>query len=279
MYGENIGLLRNELATLLSQHRVSERIRHDLARTRPPLEVEDAQHEVRALIRRYRHSVLTWCHQAMAQSDPNPKSDHPGNTFDPPDRLRQSLGRVVASNLEALPRLEELTTRHDVRTLETWRQAAKAAALAEHDLGHGIGDGLLDHREWLTLVGDVADITKALLILDRRYRQLPGWEPLRGTRHLDRYTNDCSTHAQARLGEPDYNIDWRGWHPPDPEIAPDADPIVHVLGAEHRLLNSLAYVPSMANLRHLITSQRELSHLAAGLAGDTAPAQAGKSVV
>lgn len=274
MYGENIGTLRNELATLLSQHRVNERIRRDLVRPRSPVEGARSQDEVRALIRRYRHTVLGWCHQAMVQGDPNPKAEYRGNNFDPPDRLRQTLARVLARNSEALPGLRELTTRQDVSVLETWRQAAKASALAEHDIDRGIGDGHLDHREWLTLVSDVADITKALLILDKRYRQLPGWETLRGARRLGRYVEDCTTHAQARFGKLDYNIDWRGWHPPNPEIAPDASPITHVLAAEHRLLNSLSSVPSMINLRHLITSQRELSHLAADIARDAAPAQA-----
>lgn len=94
------------------------------------------------------------------------------------------------------------------------------------------------------------------------------------SRRLRWLHHSCASYSQTRYGVPDYNIDWRGWHPPHPEISPDADTITHVLAAEHRLLNSLESVPSMANLGHLLTSQRELSNLAAGRARDIAPEQA-----
>ncbi|MGY0390581.1 hypothetical protein ACWZJV_26715 [Nocardioides sp. WG-D5] len=170
--------------------------------------------------------------------------------------------------------MRELATPQDIGIIEEWRRAAKAAALAEHDLDGGLGGGILTHREWLTLVGDIADITKALRVLDHRYRNLPGWERLKGVRGLDQHIDDCSTRSQARYGIPDYNIDWRGWHAPHPEISPDADTITRVIAAEHRLLSSLKTVPSMANLRHLLHSQRELSNLAALRARDIAPEQA-----
>lgn len=263
MYGESIGVLRTELAHLLRQYHVGHRIDRDLASAYSSPSVVDSRGEVVALIRSYRRSVLTWCHQAMVHGDPNPKAEHSANLLEPPDRLRQSLGRVAAKNPAPLPRLEQLTTHQPVAVLESWRQTAKATALAEHDLAHGTGDGLLSHREWLTLVGDVADITRALLILDKRYRHVPEWETLRGIRLLDRYLEDCVLHVRERSGTLDSNLDWRGWRPPDPEVPPNAEPIVHVIAAERRLLNSLGSVPSMANLRHLLTSQREVSHLAA----------------
>lgn len=268
MYGENIGHLRTELAHLLRQYHVSHRIDRDLARAYPSPGVVNSRAEVVALIRGYRHGVLTWCYQAMVHGDPNPKAEHSANLLDPPDRLRQSLGRIATKNPAPLPRLEQLTTHQPVAVLESWRQAAKMAALAEHDLAHGTGDGLLSHREWLTLVGDVADVTTALLILDKRYRHLPEWEALRGIRLLDRYLDDCVVHVRERSGKLDSNLDWRGWHPPDPEVPLSAEPIDHVIAAERRLLNSLSSVPSMANLRHLLTSQREVSHLAALRTGD-----------
>lgn len=263
MYGENIGLLRTELAHLLRQYHVSHRIDRDLARAYPGPGVANTRGEVVALIRSFRRSVLTWCYQAMAHGDPNPKAEHSANLLEPPDRLRQSLGRVVVKNPAPLPRLAQLTTHQPVAVLESWRQTAKMTTLAEHDLAHGTGDGILSHREWLTLVGDVADITRALLILDKRYRHLPDWEMLRGIRLLDRYLDDCVVHVRERSCNLDSNLDWRGWRPPDPEVPPNAEPIDHVIAAERRLLNALGSVPSMANLRHLLTSQREVSHLAA----------------
>lgn len=272
MYGENVGKLRSELATLLGQRHANHQIHRDLAQTASDLGTAEAALEASALILRYRHSVLAWCHLAMTHGHPNPKA-RSSNTLDPPDRLQQSLERIVARDLAQLPTLEELTTRQHVGIVESWRQAAKASALAEHDLGPSIGR--LDHREWLTLVADVADITEAVLVLDRRYRRhVSGWDSLHGTRDLDRRIHDCATHAHARFGRLDYNIDWRGWRPSEPQIAGSAGPMTQVIAAEHRLLNSLTSIPSMANLRHLLISQRELSHLAANLARTSAPEQA-----
>lgn len=274
MYGENGTLLRTHLVALLRQYRVNQRILRDLSRIPSPLAIETRQAEACTQVRRYRQTILAWCHEAVTRADPNPRSV--SRNLDPPTHLRLSLSHVLAKNPGPLPTMPELTTPQQVRTLESWRQAAKATTQAERDFDRGLGDGLLDHREWLTLVGDIADVTKALLILDKRYQHLPDWQVLRGTRHLEHYADECATLSQTRYRSPDYNIDWRGWYPPEPEISPDADPMTHVIAAEHRLLNSLRTVPSMANLRHLLTSQREVSHLAADRAREVSPEQAAR---
>lgn len=274
MYGENGGELRNTLVTLLGHYRVNYDLHRQFTRAYPSDNTQDRQLEAIAQVRRYRRTILNWCHQSLAQADPNPKAKRGLEQYEPHDWLRRALERLLAHNPDQVPSMTELTTPQDISLLETWRQAARAAALAEHDFDRGLGGGFLEHREWLTLVGDVADITKALHVLDHRYRKLPGWERLRGIRGLDQYIDDCTTQGQARYRNLDYSIDWRGWHPPEPEISPGADPIMHVLAAEHRLLNSLKAVPSMANLRHLLTSQRELSNLAALRARNVAPEQA-----
>lgn len=275
MYGENSGHLRDHLAVLLSQYRVSHQILRQVTRTGSTLQVEDRQAEVGAQVRRYRYTIMSWFHQALTQADPNPRASHDTTAYEPPDRLRVSIARVLARNPEPLPTMAELTTPQEVEALESWRQAAKAAILAEHDFDRGLGDGLLSHRGWLTLAGDVADITKAFLVLDRRYQHLPGWETLKGIRGLRTYADDCASLAQERYRKPNHNIDWRGWHPA-PSDDPDADLITQVIAAEHRLLNSLTAIPSMTNLRHLLHSQRELSHLAADRALNLAPEQAAR---
>ena len=273
MYGENSGHLRNHLAVLLSQYRVSHQILRQVTRSRSTLQVEDRQAEVGAQVRRYRYTILSWCHQALMQANPNPRASHDTTAYEPPDRLRVSIARVLARNPEPLPTMADLTTEQDVETLETWRQAAKAATLAELDFDRGLGDGLLNHREWLTLAGDIGDIAKALLVLDRRYQHLPGWETMKGIRGLTKYADDCASLTQDLYRMPNHNIDWRGWHPPAAD-APHADLITQVIAAEHRLRDSLTTIPSMTNLRHLLHSQRELSHLAADRARDLAPEQA-----
>lgn len=274
MYGENSGALRDALVTLLGGYRVNYDLLRQIARAYPAETTEYRKVEAIAQVRRYRHTILTWCHQALIQADPNPKAARNLEQYEPHDWLRRALGRLLDQTPDPLPSMVELTTLHQVPIVETWRQAAKAATLAEHDFDRGLGEGRLDHREWLTLISDVADITKALHVLDHRYRHLPGWERFKGVRWLDRYAEECSVLRHNRSGVPAYSMDWRGWYRPQPEISPDADTITRVLAAEHRLLNSLKTVPSMANLRHLLTSQRELSNLAALRARDIAPEQA-----
>ncbi|MFI5623518.1 hypothetical protein ACIA03_08640 [Nocardioides sp. NPDC051685] len=274
MYGENAARLRAELTGLLRQTHINHRILRDISRTPSPLNVEAHRLEAAAQIGRYRRAVLAWCHQVLVQTDPKTVTNLAHSALDPPGWLALSLNRVLDATPGNLPTMADLATTQDIRPLEAWRQAAKATVLAEGDFDHGLGRGLLDHREWLTVVGDVCDITQALLVLDARYEQLPGWTKLRGARGLARYAADCATHAQALYGAPDYNIDWRGWHPPPPDLPPDADVLSQVLAAEHRLLNSLTAIPSMANLRILFTSERGLSDLAAVGARNTAPEQA-----
>lgn len=273
MYGENGGDLRDALVTLLGQHRVNYVLGRQVGLTGPVRDTDVKRIEAAHQVLRYRRTILTWCHQALVQADPNPKAIRNLEKYEPSDWLRDALGRLLRNPSESLPSLAELATPQDISLVETWRRAAKAAALAEHDFDRGLGDGQLDHREWLTLVGDVADITKALRVLDHRYRLLPGWERLKGVRGIDQYVEKCASHSQALYRIPDHNIDWRGWRPAQPETSSGADPITHVLAAEHRLLNSLKAVPSMPNLRHLLTSQRELSNLAALRARDIAPEQ------
>lgn len=276
MYGENSARLRAELTGLLRQTHINHRILRDISRTPSPLTVEARQTAAAAQIGRYRRAILAWCHQLLVQTDPKPITNLARSATDPPGWLALSLNRALDATPGDLPTMSDLAIAQDIRPLESWRQAAKAVALAERDFDRGLGNGLLDHREWLTIVGDIADITQALLVLDARYRQLPGWEKLRGSRGLARHAADCSTRAQALYGAPDYIIDWRGWHPPPPELPSDADVISRVLAAEHRLLDALTEVPSMANLRILFTSQRGLSDLAAERARNTALEQAAR---
>jgi hypothetical protein len=60
MYGETGTAMRQELAGLLRQHRVQQRLGG------PP----EAREEAGLLIRQYRQNVLLWCSQAMRATSP-----------------------------------------------------------------------------------------------------------------------------------------------------------------------------------------------------------------
>ena len=61
------------------------------------------------------------------------------------------------------------------------------------------------------LVGDVAAITQALVVLDQRYRNTPGWEPLAQNARLGWAA--LAAALDVNLGQPDYTVDHTGWRP------------------------------------------------------------------
>ena len=72
-----------------------------------------------------------------------------------------------------------------------------------------MADGRLDLNQRLTVVKDAAEIIRGLLVLDRRYGNIPGWEPLSGAGRLQRAAEACAFIEAA-----DYTVDRRGWRPP-----------------------------------------------------------------
>ncbi|GAA4393227.1 hypothetical protein GCM10023153_12990 [Ornithinibacter aureus] len=179
MYGQNAGVLRESLRELLTFHRIQHRIGGAGPRHVPATTTAEERELIGAQIARYRHSVLTWCHQGLYAA--NPHIDHQTltrRTRGPVDELRHRLGIALGSDHAGLPTLEELTTTHPFLLVELWRHAARACALGEHDFTAGAGYGRLSKAQALTLVHDIAEVTEALLALDRRYDSVPGWQHL-----------------------------------------------------------------------------------------------------
>lgn len=272
MYAETGALMRTELAALLRIHRVQQTL-SDAEGT--PAERERNGH----LIRRYRQSVLTWCAQSATSARPlafTNLSKKPSNPFllgddDKPlvSELERALELTRAASPSPLPSLDELTTPHPNQLVEHWRNAARAAALAEHDTGPDI-HGRLSTPESHALIGDVAAITQALVVLDQRYGNTPGWEPLSSSQRLGWSALACA--MDVGLGQPDYSVDQAGWRPRVKTIRGPARPgILGVLQAEHNLLVRLKPFPHALNLRRVVDSQRLLSPALARLIAPVAP--------
>lgn len=274
MYAETGALLRTELAALLRIHRVQQ-VLGDLGDAEgTPADRERNGH----LIRRYRQSVLTWCAQSATSARPlafTNLSRKPSNPFllggdDKPlvSELERALEQTRATSTARLPSLDELTTPHPNEMVEHWRNAARAAALAEHDTGPDI-HGRLSTPESHALIGDVAAVTQALVVLDQRYRNTPGWEPLPSSQRLGWSALACA--MDVGLGQPDYSVDQAGWRPRVKAIRGPARPgILGVLQAEHNVLVRLKPFPSALNLRRVVDSQRLLSPALARLVAPVA---------
>ena len=258
MYGENGAAMRRELAALLRQHRIQHRIGGP---TQPDRAVLGLQ------IRQYRQSLLIWCTQAMQAASPllfsnfptkqaNPfRTGRPGTTG--AGELARALEHAKTHSSARAASSHLLTTPSDNRVVEHWRELARAAALAEHDTATEVASHL-SATQAQTLVGDVAAIAQALVVLDQRYSNTPGWERLSQPARLGWAA--LAAALDVSLGQPDYTIDSSGWRPKTKPIeGPTRTGILGVLQGEHNLAVRLKSSPNMTNLRLIVDSQRLLS--------------------
>ncbi|WP_148046757.1 hypothetical protein [Nocardioides pocheonensis] len=258
MYGENGAAMRRELAALLRQHRIQLRLGGP---SEPDRDGQGLQ------IRQYRQSVLIWCNQAMKAASPlifpnlpakpaNPfRADRP--SVSAAGELARALDNATTQSSTPPASTELLTTPSGNEVVEHWREAARAAALAEHDTGGELA-AHMDVPQARALVGDVAAIAQALVVLDQRYRNTPDWEHLHQGARLGWAA--LAAALDVSLGQPDYSIDTKGWRPRTKPIRGHARPgILGVLQAEHNLLVRLKSFPNAVNLRLVVDSQRLLS--------------------
>jgi len=268
MYGEKGTRLRTEVGVLRSRHRVLLHIGGGVTHTVHVTTTTEERQQIGEQIRRYRQSALVWCHQGTVAVAPTAVSAlvrAPTNPFlaasEPHGALhamQRTLEHTVRTSTAALPTLDELTTPHALPLVESWRQVARAAALGEHDFTTGLGQGRLDSRQQQTVIGDISAVVRALVVLDQRYANIPGWEKLSRADRLGWGALACA--LDSSLEPPDYSVDLRGWRPPTKLITGPAKPgLLGVLQAQHNLLVRMRTFPNVLNLRLVVDSQRLLS--------------------
>ncbi len=257
MYGENGAQMRTELAALLRQHRVMHRLAADSPAERA---------EVGQQILRFRQTLVVWCAQAIRVARPLTFPNIPQKPADP-FRATNEHGAAIGELARALELARdqamtpaassaELATPSSNDVVEHWRVAARSAALAEHDTAPDLAIHLTAAQA-RTIAGDVAAISQALVVLDRRYRNTPDWESLTGCDRLGWAA--LATALDVNLGH-DYSVDQTGWRPRTKPIRGPAKPgILGVLQAEHNLLVRLSSLPNAMNLRLIVDSQRLLT--------------------
>lgn len=259
MYGENTRLLRDSLRELLTQHRIQHRIGGAGLHTVPETTTVAERKEIGEQIARYRHAILVWCHQAMQAANPRINlSRTSARSRGPAEELRYRLDAAINADTAAVPAMGDLVSAQRFEMVDLWRQAARACALGEHDFGAGVGYGRLSESECMTVIHDAAEITRALVGLDRRYSDIPGWKQLKDPGRLGRAAEVCA--AYSGYGDPDYSVDRRGWKPPTRLIeGPGLPGIDGVLQAQHNLLLHLVKFPDAQSLRVVMDSQRVVS--------------------
>ncbi|GAA4700012.1 hypothetical protein GCM10023349_15670 [Nocardioides conyzicola] len=260
MYAETGAAMRAPLAELLRQHRTQHRLGDS------PSQRAEAGYE----IRRYRHTILAWCSQALDSVSPLTFSNQPsaranpfhvagaGQGTSPAGELGRSIDLALTHDRAPRATIDQLTTPTGHPHVELWRQVARAAALAEHDTAPAIASTMTAPQAQ-AVVADVAAIVQALVVLDQRHHNTPEWQHLPQSGHLGWAALAAS--LDVNLGQPDYTVDRLGWHPRVKAIPGPARPgILGVLQAQHNLVVKLgSALPSTVHLRYVIDSQRLLS--------------------
>lgn len=263
MYGENSGHLRDAMGALLREHRIQQRLGGRGTHRVPETTTVAEREELGRQIRRYRECVLTWSLQAVRAA--NPRADLGGSTAHtrrPAEELRFRLTEALEASSAELAPSDELTIEQSFATVEAWRQAARAAVLGEHDFPAGVRYSDLTDQQCMTVLKDVSDVVRGLVVLDRRYSNVPGWEKLHNQGWLGRAAETCAAYASGH--EPDYAVDREGWQPkPEPMNGPALPGFAGVLQAQYNLLLSLNEMPDARSLRVVMESQRIVSHEAA----------------
>jgi len=259
-YGANGRQMRDALATLLRQHRIQQRLGGPGSHTIPETTTAEERATLGALIARYRHAVLVYCRISVTAVNPNtPLEATSVRTRGPAEELRYRLDRAVEGSSAGLPTMDELTTPQNFDLVESWRRAAQAAALGEHDFPAGLSWGTLTDQQCRTVLNDAAEITQGLVVLDQRYKNIPGWAALRDWASLGRAAQVCAVFA-GYDGQ-DHTVDLRGWRPSLETIdGPDPGGLAGVIQTEQNLLIHLTRFPDARGLRLVIDSQRVLSH-------------------
>ena len=268
MYGHTGTQLRTELAALLRQHRVQQRIGAPDSRGRGQLSPGDRE-EISRTILAYRRSILTWCIGALHSAEPvaysNLTTTSPNpfrqseQSHGPIRALRNALHLADASSTVDLPSLELLTAPSENPVVEHWRTGARAAALAEHYTNGPTNASRLTTPQAQALAADVAAVSRALVVLDQRYKNTPAWQPLHGAHNIG--WTALALALDVSLGYPDYSLDRIGWRPPRRPIdGPTKPGLLGVLQAEHNLLVHMVGIPNALNLRNIIDSQMLVSN-------------------
>lgn len=269
-YGEHVSDLRRAMTALLERHRILQPLGGPGSHTVPETTSVEERRIMGEQIQRYRYVVLSWCTSAVDSVAPKFPARE-ANGAGPAEALRHRLGETTAAVSVGYPSMEELGSPHPNQLVGTWREAAKACVLAEVDFGSGIDHFRLDAAQARVVLKDAADFSRGIVVLDLRYRNVPGWESLKNAGRLAGAAEVASVFAAG--AERDFSVDRHGWRPPPAAIqGPPPPGIAGVVQAQHNMLVDLSSRPPTAmNLRRVLGSQAEVAHEAARHAAHAAP--------
>lgn len=261
-YGENAGVIRDELTALLGHHRIQQRIGGKGLPSSPESTTQNEREELGRSIRRYRFALLVWCSQALRSM---------GDKTEPPrERSEQTaveqLESLIASNLVGGPGdlrlLDLLTDAPRFELIAGWQRAARAAAVGEHDFSNGVDRGRLSAAQIATVTRDATLVIQALTVLDTRYALIPGWKPLLRRGRLVAAAREVLDSIPSEYA--DASVDDRGRRPRPVHMSSEGARGLHAaVIAQHNLAVTLSSLPTALNLRRVMSLQALASREAA----------------
>lgn len=259
-YGDNVSDLRAAMTTLLDRHRIRLALGGANGATHPNQTTEAQKQAWGFQIQQYRYVVLAWCVTAIEGVAPKfTQGRQEFALYSPAAQLQRRVTDTVGAVSCGFPSMELIARPVENTLVETWRQAARACILTDVDMG-AVTHTRLDAAQSRAVLKDAADFLRGLIVLDRRYSNVPGWEFLTKTRSLDVAAQAVVSYAN-REGC-DFSIDAEGQRRNPSAITGHPLPgIAGVIQAQHNMLVDLSGVPPTGmNMRRILGSQTGLSH-------------------
>ena len=263
-YGDVASRLRETMTWLLERRRITQQLGGP-GSFRIPVTTTDADRlAMGEEIQRYRAAVLTYCLEAVRGATPTADLDGKDRLRDPAVALRYQL-EVARSATPAHVQLSSLMRqRSRFELVLHWQDAARIAIEGEREIA-AVRHQPLSREQQAQLLKDAADLGRGLVVLDIRYKNVPGWHFLEQKGRLLAAATAVSECLRATdLGA---SVDHLGWRPTAGTIEGPAPPgLAGVLQAQHNVSVDLSHFPSAFHLRHVLAAQADLSRKSARLA-------------
>ncbi|GAB2731669.1 hypothetical protein [Nocardioides pakistanensis] len=263
-YGDVASRLRETMTWLLERHRITQQLGGPGSFRIPVTTTEADRLAMGEEIQHYRAAVLTYCLEAVRAATPTADLDGKDRLRDPAVALRYQL-ELARSGTPADAQLSSLMRqRSRFELVSHWQDAARIAIEGEREIA-AVRHQPLSWEQQAQLLKDAADLTRGLVVLDIRYKNVPGWRFLEQKRRV--LTAATAVSEGLRASDLDASVDHLGWRPTPGIIEGPALPgLAGVLQAQHNASVDLSHFPSAFHLRHVLVAQADLSQQSARLA-------------
>ena len=203
-YGDVASRLRDTMIWLLERRRITQQLGGPGSFRVPVTTTEADRLAMGEEIQRYRAAVLTYCLEAVRAVTPTADLDGKDRLRDPAVALRHQL-EVARAAMPADTQLSSLMMqRPHFELVSRWQDAARIAIEGEREIA-AIRRQPLSREQQAQVLKDAADLARGLVVLDIRYKNVPGWRFLEQKGRL----MTAATAVSERLEHPVGHIDRR----------------------------------------------------------------------